>query len=576
MSTTDAAPAILAVNYDKIAFNFINTLSNGDNPGSPNETGPWKEDCLALLDAFKIDGASGVARAFKMLAAKKPALARLMTETPAEAPAEEPVVFADTTFEYQDLPKEIQFDLEDSIRRGCPWLGEYRAFSRIWAPRSAEDFHIANAVWLLASVAAGRVVRPGLAPFENTTMYINLIADSSLFSKTTSTNIAKAVLNKIGLGDSVLSTDITPQKMVNEMAGIVPTNFGTFSEITKAKWRKKIIFAGQRTWAVEEFGGHLKAMLSQGGAKADFHSLLRRMADPQLNYENSTITRGTDRIESPYLCLLGTLAPDELKALAGRGSKSTLWSDGTMARIGFIFPSREEEEARKEERRKGVVRDRPEGIVAEIPQAITAPLEEWHIRLGIPEVEIVPSESDPDLYVRSPEIVELPQRFCHFTQAARDAKNAYERALECLLEKFGNNDLNSSYNRLNKKAERMAMLFASLTNEGVVELHHWALAQCIAERWRLSLHELYIRLMMNEETESEELEKRVLGKIQAHMDKHGVAPTPREIKQAIGKGPSVGILREKVLMPAEKAGLLVQVTEGKRKAFAIANYTQRK
>ncbi len=94
-----------------------------------------------------------------------------------------------------------------------------------------------------------------------------------------------------------------------------------------------------------------------------------------------------------------------------------------------------------------------------------------------------------------------PPQVCTLGAGVRDAFYRYYTALRSLAAASDNTDLDANYTRFAEKALRVAILLASLDDRGagpafsgVIELRHWARGQAIAERWRQSLHNLYMQI----------------------------------------------------------------------------------
>src|SRR5215469_2149350 len=119
---------------------------------------------------------------------------------------------------------------------------------------------------------------------------------------------------------------------------------------------------------------HLKAMLQESGPYAALHGLLRIVDDCQDEYTASTVGRGDDRVKQPYLTLLASMTPADLRKGAKHGAE--MWGDGFWARIGFATPQGALKEA-----------EFPEEDYC-IPDLIKMPLKRWHEALGIPEVTV--------------------------------------------------------------------------------------------------------------------------------------------------------------------------------------------
>jgi predicted transcriptional regulator len=164
----------------------------------------------------------------------------------------------------------------------------------------------------------------------------------------------------------------------------------------------------------------------------------------------------------------------------------------------------------------------PQGCCS-IPYALSEPLRAWHERLGVSEVTIAERLDDKNkstgeytLHIAPVE----PQR-CTLGAGVVDAHYAYLDALRELLASNEVSDLDSSYIRFAEKALRIAMLLASFSNDGRIELSHWARAQQIAERWRRSLHNLIDQLGQSEDSPERTQEMKVL----RVLERRGALPT---------------------------------------------------
>ncbi len=84
----------------------------------------------------------------------------------------------------------------------------------------------------------------------------------------------------------------------------------------------------------------------------------------------------------------------------------------------------------------------------------------------------------------------------------------YHDALADLVDAGEDTDLDGSYASFADKAMRIAMLLASVSNHGRIELRHWARTQ-IAERWRASLHHLIDQLGQSDDSPERILEDKL-------------------------------------------------------------------
>ena len=209
-------------------------------------------------------------------------------------------------------------------------------------------------------------------------------------------------------------------------------------------------------------------------------------------FRHGTIGRKTDKIIAPYLALLASLTPADLRPLMRRGAAG--WSDGFWSRWIFVTPPADE-----------VRTDRFPAGERIMPVNLIRPLRQWHNRLGVPSVRV---EDD------TPQVEPLPRHVCDTTPDVIEAYYRYDDALHELIVQSQREDLDSTYARFPIKALRVAALLASLENNGVIELRHWARAQHIAERWRASLHRIYAQTNISDATPQRDNEDDVLRTIE--------------------------------------------------------------
>ena len=378
------------------------------------------------------------------------------------------------------LPSGVGFPWEAGAD-ASPWLDEYESFSRMWAPRAYDGFHTAAGLWILSTIAARRVYAYlGRQRFTN--LYLALIARTSMFTKSTATEIATETIRHAGLSWLLASDLATPQKFLSDLADSSLIGFDSLDEEARAREILRATMPGQRGWFYEEFGQQIRSMMAENGFMADFRSILRRLDDNPSDYRYATIGRGHDIIRQPYLALLCNLTPDDLRPFARRGS--ALWGDGFLARFALITPPANPTNF-----------DRfPQGERI-IPPSIMVPLQHWHQSLGLPDSKIQ-ELADKDHRQSAKRVLAAPIQpvRLEITPNVFDAFYHYHDALIRLTQGFLNGDLDGNYARFADKAIRIAILFASLAGFERVEISHWARAQQIAEQWRQGLHALYGQL----------------------------------------------------------------------------------
>ena len=354
---------------------------------------------------------------------------------------------------------------------------------------------------MLSTVAARRV-KLDFGGERFPSLYLANVARSSVWTKSTAHHIGAALLDACGLSFLLAPDEATPQALLFRMS-MPPTVTDWDAKPAEDQERAALAlsFAGQKGWDYDEFGGKVSAMMRDSGSMADFRGILRRFDDAPPAYVYVTVGRGENRLQRPYLALLGSMTPADMGPYAKRGG--ALWHDGFWARFVFVAPAPEDQPT---------MGKFPDGVRI-FPPALLTPLRAWHDRLGRPDMDIVqrkdtdgkPTRDDFDVTVTA-----RPPEDCTLGRGVCDAFYAYHDALTTLAAGSDNTDLDGNYSRFAEKALRVAMLLASLENGGMIELRHWARAQAIAERWRRSLHNLYRTLNTAGTSQEAELEDQVV------------------------------------------------------------------
>jgi hypothetical protein len=439
-------------------------------------------------------------RVFNRPNSAKPAAPPTAPEPP--RPTAPPVASVDVS--RINLNKMPEIDMPEAWDYHC-WLDDYIAFSREWSPRSWEGFHEDCGLWLMSTVAARRVAY-NMGKRRYPSLYIALAARSSFWAKSTATEIATDVLDKAGLSFFRVPDEVTPQAFIKHLTRFVPPDWNTLDSAAKEEIKRRLAFAAQVSWFYEEFGQKLDAMMRQNGVHADFRGILRRFDDHAERYESTTITRGIENVDKPYLSLLANMTPADLKPYAAKGSP--LWQDGFFARFGFSVPDEGTE--------RSTARF-PSGQRI-VPNSILKPLVDFHQRLGVPVISVEEryNEKGEGTGAFSIEGDPLPQVVFRIEPEVEDAYYRYHDGLLDITAKMGNNtDFDSSYARFAEKAMRIATLLAAFDDANSVKPHHWWRAVLVTERWRRGLHTLVEQLQGDIEYEEESsLEQRILGLLQ--------------------------------------------------------------
>lgn len=442
-------------------------------------------------------------------------------------------------------------------KEACPWLDAYVDFSRRMSPRGYDDFHEAIGLWLLSTVAARRLVlKMGTKAFSPN-LYLSLCSHTTLYAKTTTARVAQDVLQAAGLSYFLLPNDMTPQAFINELVPRLRSDYGELS-LKQQEWeRRRLMFPAQRGWFYDEFGTKIQAMMRDSGFMAEFRGLLRIFDDNQPRYEYKTMTR-RDTVERPYLALLASMTPADLRPFAKPGA--ALWQDGFWARWAFVTPPLNHPP------KYGRFADKAE----DIPTELSEPIRQWHQVLGIPQVtieEVINDKGDPTGLYRV-DRDEVAPKTCTVGNGVMDAYYTYHDGLTNLAAKQegqGNTDLIGNYGRFAEKGMRVAMLLASVSNQNRIELSHWARAQAITERWRANLHHLFEQV----QTSAPSQERQFQDKVVEILKRHGPG-TAADIGRYIRNMGSSEV--DEISKRLVKSGVLIvaEVTQRKTSRYAIA------
>jgi Protein of unknown function (DUF3987) len=447
-----------------------------------------------------------------------------------DPPAEAPELVLEVRDDEDTIPPLEYSILDPALARGaCPWLDdEYVPFSQKWSPRAPEIHHIGCGLWSLSTLAMRRVAAKEGRTIQPTPLYIQLVAPSSVWGKTTTARIAVDLLEKLDLGWTLSPNMITPEKFLKNLAGTsVPENYELLDEGQKETVRLKLAHSGQRGWYYSEFGQLLREMADNRGRNALFKAILLRMDDCELTSRYDTVGRDLEEIQLPYLTLLGTMTPDCMRPYSG--SESSSWGDGFYARFAFCCVPLNRKKTQQDLEKEEFPSD--EGS---FPAQILQPLRDFHTRLRLNSCEIEPIEDEKgkvDTYriIREP-IEQYPITVLSLHPSARKALNDYGNALALRAQDDELAQFRSYYSRLRDKTLRMATLFAALQESSCIEIRHIARAQQIAEQFRQSIHQLAAHLSRQESTQQP---RSLDDKIMKVLTDKNVPLTAREVSQCI-------------------------------------------
>ena len=297
---------------------------------------------------------------------------------------------------------------------------------------------------------------------------------TSIHAKSTAAEIAVGLLRVAGLDWLLAPDEITPQKLIQIMSSAsLPENFSNLNDHEQQKTINRVLTAGQKGWFLDEFGGNLSSMVQPTSVMSGLKDLIRKLDGTPPEYDYSTISRGQNLVRKPYLSLLGNVTIADLVPHARKGA--ALWRDGFFPRFAMVVPPVNQLEHGNFPNTERI-----------FPETLKDNLVNWSERLGLPEYQIVDSVSHQFLQPQSSDSTLLK-----ISDDVFDACNKYRTALRVMTSRSKIEDFDGNYARFHEKALRIAALFASINDCDTIELNHWAKAQEITERWRVSLHELY-------------------------------------------------------------------------------------
>jgi hypothetical protein len=498
-------------NYNLLARNHILSIKKGVLPEGedrPETFGKWDttvEQIERLFDKCK-GNPEKISDIIDDMARADPALGKLIA--PKSPPRKGVEVVEGPTC--PPLPKHLEYPPELAAS-ACKWVDDCIAFLKKWSPRAYEGFYEAIAYSLLGTIAARRVSINFSGP-KYTPLFTALVGPTSFFKKSFTTKFLPGILEAAGL-DWFMGADITtPEKLLSDMAGKnLPENYGDLPEEDQERVKKRLAFAGQVGWYYDEFGTHLDAMIKENGTMAAFTGLLRLLYDEKPKYSYNTHRRKLEIVYRPYLSLLAALTDDDIKPHAQKGNK--FWGNGLFARFAFVVVPR------------GAKFKLDWALDEELiyPRSLTTPLYIWHKWLGEPEIDVQPETNDKGeitKYTMTP-IKDFPERKCLYGNEIKYAFYTYEKAITLMCQPDGDKpalvhkNLWGNYSRLPAMALSIAMLLASLENQGRVdqpeiELKHWARARQFVEERRKDLHELFDQVNTPDDSASAEMEEEVL------------------------------------------------------------------
>ena len=459
------------------------------------------------------------------------------------APLPEPKQSAEINSDFPRLPREIHEPKSWQSYESGKWLQDYVNFACQAAPMSDPAFHLSAGLFLLSTAVARRVcLQVGIQRIYPS-LYQLIVAESTLYHKTSALKIAQALLKEAGLDILLLASRQTPESLVAELGTMRPSTFESWSENEKKRWIAERSFSAQRGWLLDE-ASHLLDSFNRDYT-AGLLPLVLALFDCPEREVSQTVGRGRQVVQYAYLSFLGATTPS---AVAEHIQRNAHWSNGLWARFAMVTPQK----------------DIPDWHFfptdVKIPPGLSSQLNRLAFKaLPVPNVK----ETAGDVQVEPPPALQVI-----LDADVYPAWEAYAKGIgyDMLLEGSVDRRLYPSYGRLYIAAMKVAILLASIDwadqpergKSPRVRLSHWYQGQAIAETWRESVHRMLNEFAAGEEHNQEENLLRILRRSSLE------GMTAREI------GQMAHIKREIVenqLLVMEQDGLVERVQNNGRRAI---------
>lgn len=419
-----------------------------------------------------------------------------------------------------DLPKEARLtgiEIKQAETAGA-WIDEYVKFAIKASPMTPAFFHESFALGLLSTAIARRVfVRAGKHNIYPN-LYILLVAQSTLYAKTTGLDIVDDILKMSGLNYLTLPTGVTPQSLVTELSNRTPPTFSDWSQDDQDDWRKERQFSAQRAWWMDEAASLLD--LFKQKHTSDLLSLILKLYNCPEKLTATTIGRGRETVRYSYLTICGPTTP---AAMRTHLKTQELWGDGLFARFLFVTPN------------TPPVRAFYTNEIIETPPSLAKSLNALAFtRLPMPkENGLINQELPPSIQA----------------EISADVFHRWDKyhagIFQLLSRKVIPEKLFSCYGRLATTAIKIATLlavsdWASMRdgNPLIIRPAHWARAQTMTEEYRASLHRLIEDASNPLADEDQDIAEKIVAR----------ANTARNSRREIGQDlhMAVGIQRDRL------------------------------
>lgn len=402
---------------------------------------------------------------------------QVLTVVPKTAPDGQPPAAVRHTPERKLRPAlpafaQLSEEQEQLAASGREWLDDYLAWTKQSCPLAPEIFHEAMALWLLATISTRRMklVIGGQEIYPN--LYLLVIAKTSLYRKSTAMNEAKKILKLAGLECLLLPTDVTPEALFDELAGVKPSNFDSLPLDERRDWLLGRAVSAQRAFLKDECSS-IFANLRKDYNAGLTELLLEGYQGDGGKLKKLLKSKGLITVKDMCLSFLGATTP----VMYAKYISNEETENGFIARFAIITP-------------EGMpvyeVHDDP----VMVPTALVTRLRHLFLDVLPWHGEGRPSASAAIGDALTPPVVSIGA-----SQDALRQLGEYRKALnyDMLVAEAVDDSKAAAYTRLATMAVKVAMLLAAIdsrTGYIRIEPQHAYAAQQICERWRESLHRL--------------------------------------------------------------------------------------
>jgi hypothetical protein len=361
---------------------------------------------------------------------------------------------------------------EREASRGRDWLNDYMDWAVDASPLTPRSFHEAMALWLLATVSTRRMHCRIGAEDIYPNLYVLIVGKTTIYRKSTAMKLVKSVLHRAGLSALLLPSDVTPEALFDELAGVKPVNFETLPADAKDRWVKGRAVAAQRSFMKDEASSIFASL------KRDYMAGLSELLLQGYDGDSGTLdkrlkSKGIITVKDLCLSFLGATTPIMYAKYVGNEERE----NGFAARFAIITPDRD-----MQYRAPSDQTDIPPSVILKIGNLFRKVLP-WH------------GDKEPSASVLMEEVQTPPSMHVMFSPGAFESLNNYRRALgwDMPLSEAIDDSKAASYARLGTMAFKVAMLLAAVDADERpvrIEDRHAYAAQMIVEEWRESLHRL--------------------------------------------------------------------------------------